>query len=279
MTDDTALRILGIVAGGGALPREIIAACRARGQSFYVLALDGQADPETTNGAPHSWHRMGAAGAIFAALRAAGVQEVVFAGKVKRPSLLAVAPDVRGAAFIARIGVKAFGDDGLLRAIAEEFEREGFFLRSVPEVLARDGSGPTHGPLGLHVPDAVANADIARGVAVLCALGPVDVGQAVVVQQGMVLAVEAIEGTDAMIARAGLLKRPGGGGVLVKLAKLGQDHRLDLPGVGPETVRAAAAAGLVGLAIDGEFTTLIDRDAVRALADEAGLFVIGLPAP
>lgn len=276
---DPMQRTLGIVAGGGDLPREIIAACRARGQSFFVLALDGQADPDITEGVPHARHRMGAAGAIFDSLRSAGVQDVVFAGKVKRPSLFSVAPDVRGAAFIARIGIKAFGDDGLLRAIAEEFEREGFVLRSVPDVLAKGGSAPEAGPLGLHRPDALADADIARGVAVLRALGPVDVGQAVVVQQGMVLAVEAIEGTDAMIARAGTLKRPGGGGVLVKLAKIGQDHRLDLPGVGPETVRAAAAAGLAGLAVDAHFATVINRDAVRALADEAGLFVVGLPNP
>lgn len=276
---DAAHKTLGIVAGGGDLPREIIAACRARGQAFFVLALDGQADADLTDGVPHAKHRMGAAGAIFDSLRRAKVEEVVFAGKVKRPSLLSVAPDGRGAAFIARIGLKAFGDDGLLRAIAEEFEREGFVLRSVPEVLAQGGGMAEGGPLGRYRPDAQAEADIARGVAVLQALGPVDVGQAVVVQQGMVLAVEAIEGTDAMLARAGTLKRPGGGGVLVKLAKIGQDHRMDLPGVGPATVRAVAAAGLAGLAVDAHFATVINRDAVRTLADEAGLFVVGISNP
>ncbi|GFZ80294.1 hypothetical protein GCM10011497_05850 [Elstera cyanobacteriorum] len=268
---------LGIIAGGGALPREIIAACRTRGQAVYLLALDGQTDPETTTLAPHSWHRLGGAGEIFDRLRAEGVREVVFAGKVKRPSLLSLTPDARGAAFLARIGFRALGDDGLLRAVAEEFEREGFVLRAVPEVLAAPGI--PLGPLGIHRPDTTAEADIARGIAVLRALDPVDVGQAVVVQQGMVLAVEAIEGTDAMIARAGQLKRPGGGGVLVKLAKTGQDKRLDLPGLGPETVAAVAAAGLVGLAFDAQHTTLIDRAETVARADAAGLFLVGMPTP
>lgn len=268
---------LGIIAGGGALPREIIAACRTRGQAVYLLALDGQTDPETTTLAPHSWHRLGAAGEIFDRLRTEGVREVVFAGKVKRPSLLSLTPDARGAAFLARIGFRALGDDGLLRAVAEEFEREGFVLRAVPEVLAAPGI--PLGPLGIHRPDTTAEADIARGIAVLRALDPVDVGQAVVVQQGMVLAVEAIEGTDAMIARAGLLKRPGGGGVLVKLAKAAQDKRLDLPGLGPETAAAVAAAGLAGLAFDAQHTTLIDRAGTIARADAAGLFLVGMPTP
>lgn len=273
----TASARLGIIAGGGALPREILAACHSRGQAVYLLALDGQTDPETTAEVPHSWHRLGAAGEIFDRLRAEGVREVVFAGKVKRPSLLSLTPDARGAAFLARIGFRALGDDGLLRAVAEEFEREGFVLRAVPEVLAVQ-TVPL-GPLGRHVPDKAAEADIARGIAVLRALDPVDVGQAVVVQQGMVLAVEAIEGTDAMIARAGHLKRPGGGGVLVKLAKASQDQRLDLPGLGPDTVAAVAAAGLVGLAFDARNTTLIDRPETIARADAAGLFLIGLPTP
>lgn len=268
---------LGIIAGGGALPREIIAACRTRGQAVYLLALDGQTDLETTALAPHSWHRLGAAGEIFDRLRAEGVREVVFAGKVKRPSLLSLTPDPRGAAFLARIGFRALGDDGLLRAVADEFEREGFVLRAVPDVLAAAGIPP--GPLGIYRPDRVAEADIARGITVLRALDPVDVGQAVVVQQGMVLAVEAIEGTDAMIARAGQLKRSGGGGVLVKLAKAPQDKRLDLPGLGPETVAAAAAAGLAGLAFDAQYTTLIDRAETIARADAAGLFLFAVSTP
>lgn len=269
----TASTPLGLIAGGGALPRAIIAACRARGQRVYILALEGQTDLDTTVLAPHSWHRLGAAGEIFDRLRAEGVREVVFAGKVKRPSLLALTPDPRGAAFLARIGFKALGDDGLMRAVAEEFEREGFILRAVPEVL---GAETPLGVLGAIAPDAQAEADIARGVAVLRALDPVDVGQAVVVQQGMVLAVEAIEGTDAMIRRAGDLKRPGGGGVLVKLAKRTQDKRLDLPGVGPETVAAVAAAGLAGLAFEARHTVLIDPAETVARADAAGLFLLGV---
>lgn len=119
-------------------------------------------------------------------------------------------------------------------------------------------------------------ADIVRGVAVVRALGAADVGQACVVQQGIVLALEAIEGTDAMLARAGALARPGPGGVLVKLVKPGQDRRADLPAIGPGTVLAAAAAGLRGIAFEAGGTILTDRPALVQAADDARLFLIGI---
>ena len=125
-------------------------------------------------------------------------------------------------------------------------------------------------------PDGAARADIWRGVAVCRALGAADVGQAAVVQQGLVLGVEAIEGTDALLARCGKLRRQGRGGVLVKLAKPGQDRRLDLPAVGPETVRNAAAAGLAGIAFEAAATVLLDRERTVAEADAAGLFLLAL---
>jgi DUF1009 family protein len=125
-------------------------------------------------------------------------------------------------------------------------------------------------------PDAEAMGDIARGVAVVRALGTVDVGQGAVVQQGLVLAVEAIEGTDAMLARAGGLRRPGRGGVFVKLVKPGQDRRVDLPTLGPTTVAHVAAAGLRGIAFEAEGCILAERDAMIAAADAAGLFLLGL---
>jgi len=125
-------------------------------------------------------------------------------------------------------------------------------------------------------PDAQARADIDRGVAVVRALGAVDVGQGCVVQQGIVLALEAIEGTDAMLARAAKLSRPGPGGVLVKLVKPGQDRRADLPTIGPGTVAAAASAGLRGIAFEAGGTILTDRAAMVADAEAAGLFLCGV---
>jgi DUF1009 family protein len=153
---------------------------------------------------------------------------------------------------------------------------EGFRVLGAHEILT-EAVGPK-GVLGGVAPDAAAQADIARGLEVARARGAVDVGQGCVVQQGIVLAAEAIEGTDAMLARAAGLARPGPGGVLVKIVKPGQDRRADLPTIGPGTVRGAAAAGLRGIAFEAGGTLLTDRAACIADADAAGLFLVGIDA-
>jgi len=158
-----------------------------------------------------------------------------------------------------------------------ELESEGFHVVSVDSILA-DALAPA-GPLGTLRPDAEAEADITLGVKAALALGALDIGQAVVVQQGLVLGVEAIEGTDALIERCATLSREGPGGVLVKGAKPGQERRADLPTVGPRTVTRAQAAGLRGIAVEAGATLLLDRDEMAATADRAGLFVIGVTPP
>lgn len=268
---------LGILAGAGELPLRVIEAARALSRPVFVLAFEGMADPATVAGSPHAWVRLGAAGEGMRLLREAGVAELVFAGAVRRPTLASLRPDWRAAKFFARIGVKALGDDGLLRAVIRELEDEGFRVISVESLL-----GETLAPeavLGAHAPDAAARGDIAHGLAVAHALGLLDIGQAVVVQQGIVLGVEAIEGTDALIERCGAVRREGPGGVLVKIAKPGQERRADLPTIGPRTVTAAAAAGLVGIAVEAGSTLLLDRAAIIAAADAAGLFVVGIAVP
>ena len=263
-----------IVAGGGRLPKLLIEACRDTGREFFVLALKGQADPEIVDKVPHEWIRMGAAGQAFAILKEQGIEELVMAGRVRRPSLLDLRPDLRVIKFFARLGRKGIGDDGLLRAVIDEVESEGYRVIGAHEVL------PTltaeEGPLGTVVPDDQAEEDIARGMAVLTALSNVDIGQAVVVQQGIVLGVEAVEGTDALIERCNALKRDGKGGVLVKFSKRGQETRVDMPTIGPETIRQVADAGLRGIAVGAGTTIILDvEDLVRA-ADEAGVFVVGV---
>jgi len=142
------------------------------------------------------------------------------------------------------------------------------------------GSLPApEGPIGAITPDAQASADIERGFEVAHALGAVDVGQGVVVQQGIVLGLEAVEGTDALIERAGRLQREGPRGVLVKTAKPGQERRADLPTVGVATVEACARAGLRGIAVEAGMALIIDRSAVAAAAERAGLFVVGIKRP
>jgi UDP-2,3-diacylglucosamine hydrolase len=267
-------RALGILAGGGPLPGQVAAAARAAGRSVFLVGLEGFAEPAVLAPYPHNFIRIGATGRILAALRAHNCHDIVLVGPVRRPSLLDLRPDTVGARILARIGRAAFaGDDGLLSAVATVLGEEGFRVVGVHEVvgeaLARSGM------LSRAAPDALAMADIRRGAAVVHALGAVDVGQGCVVQQGIVLAVEAAEGTDAMLARCAALMRRGPGGVLVKLVKPGQDRRTDLPTIGADTVRAAAAAGLRGIAFEAGGTILADRASTIAAADAAGLFLLG----
>ncbi|MBF0372662.1 MAG: UDP-2,3-diacylglucosamine diphosphatase LpxI [Alphaproteobacteria bacterium] len=265
---------LGIVAGGGTLPARLIEACRARGRPFHVLAFRDHADPVLLAEAPADWIRLGEAGGVVELLRRAGVSEVVMAGPIRRPSLAELRPDWRTVRLVARLGAHSIGDDGLLRAVVREFEIEGFRVIGINDVL--DDLVATIGPYGRIEPDEQGWDDIRRGFSVARALGAVDVGQAVVVQQGIVLGVEAIEGTDALMARCAALKREGPGGVLVKLPKPGQERRADLPTVGVATLRNAAAAGLRGIAVEAGGTLVVGRDEVAAAADELGLFVIGV---
>src|ERR1700730_4026801 len=227
---------LGIFAGGGDLPRLITEACRAAERGVFVLAFEGAADPAVVSGVPHAWVRLGAAGEALRLLREQRVEEMVFAGGVKRPSLLSLRPDWRAAKFFARVGYRALGDDGLLTAVIREFEGEGFRVVGADTILG-SALAPT-GRLGRHAPDAQAEDDIAFGFRIVSALGALDIGQAAVVQQGLVLGVEAIEGTDALIARCADLRREGPGGVLVKAPKPGQERRADLPTIGVRTVTA-----------------------------------------
>lgn len=265
---------LGIVAGGGGLPRRLVDACLAGGREVFVLALEGAADPAIVDGVAHAWLRLGAAARGLALLRENNVTELVLAGGVRRPSLAMLRPDWRAAKLFARIGYKALGDDGLLSAIVTEFEREGFRVIGADQLLA-SGLAP-EGVLGNLRPDAQALADIAHGQRIARALGVLDIGQAVVVQQGLVLGVEAIEGTDALIRRCAGLRRDGPGGVLVKIEKPGQEQRADRPTIGPQTVVLAAEAGLRGIAVEAGTTIVLDRDEVIGAADRAGLFLIGI---
>jgi hypothetical protein len=267
---------IGIVAGSGDLPRRLSAACREARIDYFVLALQGEAEPETVADAPHAWCRLGAGGEALDLLRRNGVTDLVFAGAVRRPSLVSLRPDWRAAKFFARVGYRALGDDGLLSAIVKEVEAEGFRVRGAEQLLSLI---MPEGPLGAVSPDDEARADIARGLEVAKAIGLLDIGQAVVVQQGMVLGVEAIEGTDALLRRCGSLRRDGPGGVLVKIAKPGQERRTDLPTIGPDTVAAAKEAGLRGIAAEAGATIVLDREEVIRSADAAGLFVAGIRVP
>ena len=265
---------LGILAGGGTLPRRLADRAGSTGRPVFMIAFQGQTDPATVADLPHAWVKMGEAGRTIGELKRAGVTDLVMAGPVRRPSWSELGLDWWGVRFVARIGARALGDDGLLKAVAKALEDEGFRLVGAHDLLG-DGM-VSSGVLGKHAPDATALADIAHGVTVARALGLADVGQAVVVQQGLVLGVEAIEGTDALLERVKDLRRAGPGGVLVKIAKPQQDRRVDLPTIGPGTLDRAIAAGLAGVAVEAAGTILIDAAACITAADQAGLFLIGI---
>lgn len=268
---------LGIVAGAGSLPARLIDVCRRSGREVFVLAFEDQTDPATVEGVDHAWFRFGAFGAALKALRASGVEELVMVGSIKRPDIRAMRPDLRSIRFLTKVGAHSLGDDALLSAVVNALDDEGFRVVGidtlVQDLLVRPG------PVGALEPDEQAERDIARGITVARALGAVDVGQAVVVQEGLVLGVEAIEGTDKLLERCGELRRKGAGGVLVKIKKPGQESRVDLPTIGVNTVETAARVGLRGIAVEAGGSLIIDRTAVVAAADAAGLFVIGVSIP
>ena len=265
---------LGIIAGGGSFPKRLVQACRASGRPYFMLGLEGHADPEIVDPEPHGWIRLGDWSRGIALLREAGVEELVMAGPVRRPGLSEIRPHLEGAKVLARLAKAWLGDDSLLGAVAGELEREGFRIVSAGDLL--DGFLAVAGTYGAHAPDAEARADIARGLEVVRAMGALDIGQAVVVQQQVVLGVEALEGTDALVRRCAALRRPGRGAVLVKAPKPAQDRRFDLPVIGAETASAAVEAGFAGIAVEAGGAFVFDRDELVRIADRGGLFVVGV---
>lgn len=265
---------LGVLAGSGPLPARLIAACAENGRDVFVVAVEGSTERQSVESAPHAWVRLGEVDRTIGLLHESGVEEVVLAGPVPRPSLRTLKLDKR--AFKALMGLRrsAFGDDRLLSLIVNELESEGFRVIGVDSILV-DLLAP-HGPIGSLEPDADAWADIATACRAARALGALDVGQAAVVQQGVVLGLEAVEGTDALLDRCAALRRDGPGGVLVKLTKPGQERRADLPTIGPRTVEGAHAAGLRGIAVEAGAALVVDRARVAQCADAAGIFAVGI---
>ena len=217
---------------------------------------------------------MGEAGKAISYFKKNEVRQIVMIGGVRRPALLQLRPDWWTTKFLIKIGFKAFGDDNLLSAVIKGVEAEGFQFIGIhevmPDLLANEGTW------GKVEPDELALADIRQGIKIALGLGALDVGQSVVVQQGIVLGVEAVEGTDALIKRCKDLKREGVGGVLVKTKKPRQEKRADLPTIGVQTVVNVYDAGLRGIAIQAGNALVADREAVVAKANELGIFIVGV---
>lgn len=270
---------LGLIAGGGDLPQKIAARCEAEGRELYVIRLAGFADPHMVRW-PGAEFGMAEIGGILKALKVERCGAVCLAGYVNRPDFKALRPDLKGASLLPGIVAAATkGDDALLRKILSVFEAEGYAVEGADDILG--GDALPGGALGRVAPTDGQGLDVKKALHVAEKSGELDVGQGAVVCDGLVLAVEAQEGTDAMLMRvaglpADLRGAPGRPkGVLGKAPKPIQDLRVDMPVIGPRTIELAHAAGLAGVAGVAGRLILIDREAVIETADRLGLFVWG----
>jgi DUF1009 family protein len=272
---------LAIICGAGALPFAVADAVMRRGRSVVLYPVRGWVDPQAVARYPHHFIDLGRYGAFHRHATEAGCRDVVLIGTVLRPALRQIRFDWQALRELPTI-IRMFrgGDNHLLSILARLFEERGFrFVGAhevAPEILMPQGA------IGRREPSARDRADIARGIALISAIGPFDVGQGVVIADKYVLAIEAAEGTDRMLERIAELRRAGrvrsalGAGVLVKAPKPGQDRRFDLPTIGPSTVAGAARAGLAGIAVTAGGTIVAEPAEVGAAADAAGIFVAGI---
>ena len=274
---------LGLIAGGGALPLAIAARCEVEGRPLFVIRLSGFADPHLVR-YPGADIGMAELGKALAALKASECKTVCFAGTVDRPNFKTLKPDLKGATLLPGIIAAATkGDDALLRKILSVFENEGYGVEGADDILG--GETLPAGALGAVVPTAQQISDLKKALHVAEKAGELDIGQGAVVCDGLVLAVEAQEGTDAMLTRvaglpADLRGAPGSPkGALGKAPKPIQDLRVDMPVIGTRTLELAAAAGLAGVGGLADHLILIDRPALIETADRLGLFVWGETKP
>ncbi len=268
---------LGVVAAAGSIPIAVCEAARSQGIEVFVVGLKGQAD-QALSQFPHRWVRLGAVGNLLGVLRDAGCRDIVIVGALKRPDLWRVGVDFGFIRHLPTIlSLTRGGDDTILKRVVRFFEAQGFTVRGAheiaPALLAPLGPFGTHGPMEDHA------GDIAQGLALLDALAPFDVGQAVVVAGGHVLAIEAAEGTDRMLKRCAELRQWGRRrrtGVLVKAAKRGQELRVDMPVIGPRTAEFAAEAGLAGIAVASGEVMIADQAEMISVADRHDIFITGV---
>ncbi len=267
---------IGIIAGGGSLPLAVAEAAQEGGYSPFIIGLAGNASAEI-EGFPHAYAGIGQVGLTLRTLRREGCKRIVLVGSLRRPNLFQVRVDTGFVRHLPQL-LRLFkgGDDTVLRGVARFFEGRGFEVLAAHEVAPRL-LAPA-GAFSAAAPDAAALDDMRLGFKVARALGSFDIGQGAVVARHYVLAVEAAEGTDAMLRRCRDLNNWGfksRKGVLVKTPKPGQDLRLDMPAIGPRTVEFASEAGLAGIAVAAGKVLLAEQQELVEKADKLGLFLYG----
>lgn len=270
---------LGVLAGGGELPVVLAEHLAATGRPYFIARVEDMADA-ALEAHPGATFGLGAMGARMEALRAAGCDAITLIGQVARPDLSTLQLDETAQAMLpAILAAMPHGDDALLRAVLSEHEKAGFHVIGVDEAM-HELLAPA-GVWGAVQPTARNLNDVKKAARVAAAVGSFDIGQGVVVCDGLVLTVEAQEGTDAMLGRVAELPTTVRGsadarrGVLVKRPKPIQERRIDLPTIGVRTIEGAARAGLAGVAVEANGALAVRRAEIVAAADRAGLFVCG----
>lgn len=268
------IQSLGILAGGGVLPSRLAEECVKSGITPYIIAFEGQADQNGIDTYDHVWMPLGAIGAILKKLKSQNITDIVMIGRIRRPSFHELKPDLKAAEIIARIGLKALGDNDILSLLRDELHKEGITVHGVQNFMS--GLLTRAGAIGRYKPSVKYTETIKRGVEVARGLGQLDVGQSVIVQNGLVIGVEGIEGTDELVRRCKGYLRKGGGAILVKTCKPHQDKYLDLPTIGPDTIRVAVEAGLSGIIIEAGSSLMIDPLEIAEIANRHKIFVYGI---
>jgi DUF1009 family protein len=274
---------LAMLCGGGSLPLTVADQVASNGRPVLLFPLRGAAEGLAVERYPHHWVHIGQIGKFLRLARAAGCRDVVFIGSLVRPSLWHVHPDLKGLAVLPRVfAAYRGGDNHLLSGMGKLLEDEGLRLvgahEIAPDILIQEGT------LARAQPSELDRGDIALGLEYLRAAGKFDIGQAVVVAGRHILAVEAAEGTDAMLVRIaemranGRLRARPGTGTLVKAPKPAQDRRFDLPSIGPQTVEGVVRAGLAGIAVLAGSTIVAEPARLIELADRNAIFVVGVPS-
>jgi DUF1009 family protein len=269
------LPVLGLIAGSGPLPFEVAQAARERGLRVAIVAIEDNTDPaiEGCADGAFQWLNAGQLGALIAFMKEAGASEVILAGAVSKAAILRdpsrLRPDARALKLLSSLAAR--GDDAILRAVASELESEGLCVVDSTRYL--DQRMVKTGVLCGAPPDAATASDLALGMRLIESLGVHDVGQACLVRQGTVLAVEALEGTDRMVRRGAEF---GSGAVLVKAAKPGQDMRFDVPVIGPGTLDVAVECKLRAIGLEAGRTLVLEQTRALAKAEAAGITIVGL---